>query len=171
MNNHPHKTSWTEERVAILRKAVADGLSSGQAARKIGCTRNAANTKAVRLGLSFGGTDGPAAKSKNQHTASVAADLKVRPSPRNPVGNFRTSPPRPPVERDEPPGACTLTTLVEHSCRWPIGQGEAMTFCGKDAGRRSSYCGLHQPLSVQPFTGTGGSAFAPDLAHALRRII
>lgn len=46
---------WIPEKIDALRKCIADGLSAGQTAAKLPCTRNAAIGKAHRLGLKFGG--------------------------------------------------------------------------------------------------------------------
>ena len=45
--------SWTDERVELLKKLWADGLSASQIAAELGCvTRNAVIGKVHRLGLS-----------------------------------------------------------------------------------------------------------------------
>jgi GcrA cell cycle regulator len=45
--------AWTDERTALLKQHLADGLSFSQiAARLGGCSRNACIGKAARLGLS-----------------------------------------------------------------------------------------------------------------------
>ena len=47
---------WSAESEAELRRCVELGLSASVAALKIGCSRNAAIGKALRLHLNFGGT-------------------------------------------------------------------------------------------------------------------
>lgn len=44
---------WTEPRIEWLRALIETGRTSGEAARIIGCTRNAAIGKAYRLGLLY----------------------------------------------------------------------------------------------------------------------
>jgi GcrA cell cycle regulator len=46
------QTTWTTERIALLKNRIDAGLSCGQIAREIGVSRNAVIGKASRLGLS-----------------------------------------------------------------------------------------------------------------------
>src|SRR6266702_7048964 len=46
------QTTWTTERIALLKNRIDAGLSCGQIAREIGVSRNAIIGKANRLGLS-----------------------------------------------------------------------------------------------------------------------
>ncbi len=46
------QTTWTTERIALLKNRIDAGLSCGQIAREIGVSRNAVIGKANRLGLS-----------------------------------------------------------------------------------------------------------------------
>jgi GcrA cell cycle regulator len=43
--------TWTPAKVQRLRTLFASGLSAGQCAIKLGCSRNAAGAKLMRLGL------------------------------------------------------------------------------------------------------------------------
>ncbi len=45
-------TFWTEEKVELLRKLWAEGLSATMVGNQLGCTRNAVIGKIGRLGLS-----------------------------------------------------------------------------------------------------------------------
>src|SRR5881227_2560201 len=45
------QTTWTTERIALLKNRIDAGLSCGQIAREIGVSRNAVIGKANRLGL------------------------------------------------------------------------------------------------------------------------
>lgn len=69
---------WTDERIAALRQAVADGLSASQIAAEMGgVTRNAVIGKAHRLGLYSSQTWGPKADSQ-----------RSQPRPRKPVADW-----------------------------------------------------------------------------------
>src|SRR5947207_14408569 len=46
------QTTWTTERIALLKNRIDAGLSCGQIAREIGVSRNAVIGKVNRLGLS-----------------------------------------------------------------------------------------------------------------------
>jgi hypothetical protein len=45
---------WTDANVELLEQLIKDGKTSGQASGVLGCTKNAAVGKAMRLGLQFG---------------------------------------------------------------------------------------------------------------------
>ena len=73
--------SWTDERVELLKKLWADGLSASQIAAELGgVTRNAVIGKVHRLGLS-GRAKSPssgiasAAQTALAHDARLAADV------------------------------------------------------------------------------------------------
>jgi hypothetical protein len=139
-------TMWTPEREAELRRLAGLGWSAPQIGRKLGCTRNAAISKMVRLGI----PRGVAASAPSRVPA-------VKPMPRNPVGNlpapmkvgggrvYAQVPPRPlPRQKNGPPGLCTIHTLTMTSCRWPVGEPSAgMTYCGATALDGKPYCGTH----------------------------
>jgi hypothetical protein len=68
---------WTKDRVALLKQAVADGKTSGQAAVILGFERGAIVGKARRLGLRFGTAPNSPAQSKGLvrfHAARRRAD-------------------------------------------------------------------------------------------------
>jgi GcrA cell cycle regulator len=161
--------TWTDERVELLKKLWAEGLSASQIAAELGgVTRNAVIGKVHRLGLS--GREKPAAnpalKARKPRPAPAA---KTRPSPMM----FRSSGAlalRPtPAERPyampsaEPaqvvelvPLVCervTLMELREHMCRWPLGDPgrEDFRFCGARSNPGSGpYCPHHAMLAYQP---------------------
>jgi GcrA cell cycle regulator len=147
---------WTPEQVATLTKMVAEGRSYGEIGKALGCSRCACIGKANRLGI-----DRP-----NRVKASPPMRApKVRPMPRNPVGNLPRAtkvaasmrailgtghsptikPPTPYVERIEPAGKVTLMELGAHHCKWPIGDpaSDTFRFCGEPREGERSYCSRH----------------------------
>jgi GcrA cell cycle regulator len=136
---------WDDDRVELLKKMWADGLSAPQIAKQLGgVTRNAVIGKVHRLGLS-----GRATPAKPQ----VVHATRPRPTP----------PPRqiaPPVCQplpdlcgvNEAPGTATLLTLGAHMCKWPIGdpRDAAFTFCGRRAEDGRVYCHGHVQVSYVP---------------------
>ena len=130
--------SWTDERVELLKKLWADGLSASQIAGELGgITRNAVIGKVHRLGLSgrakSPSSSAPRARKPRSHMLRVARpamrgntalalayDLEPEPEPELieniiPIGQRRT-----------------LLELNEDTCRWPIGDPASAEFffCG-----------------------------------------
>jgi GcrA cell cycle regulator len=169
--------SWTDERVATLKKLWLDGLSASQIAKQLGgVTRNAVIGKVHRLGLS-----GRAAPSQPARPV-FKAPRPPRPAAPPPAPRRVAEPvaahsapavtePRPMVYREEEPGSATVLTLGAHMCKWPIGDPstDAFTFCG----RRSSdgpYCNEHARVAYQP-QQQKKKAGPNELARSLRRYI
>jgi GcrA cell cycle regulator len=147
---------WTDERVELLKKLWADGLSASQIAAELsGVTRNAVIGKVHRLGLS--------GRAKNPSSAAP------RPRKARPSGHImRVS--RPMVrgntalaydfEPEQEPGLLeipieqrkTLLQLKERTCRWPVGDpgSQDFFFCGGDAVNELPYCTYHSRVAYQP---------------------
>ena len=150
---------WTDERVEMLKKLWAEGLSASQVAKQLGgVTRNAVIGKVHRLGLSGRSTPSRAPRPR---TASM------RPSePRLRMPSMATSPEdadhslkaeRAAKERIEEPvldpsQRATVLTLTDHTCKWPIGDPghPGFHFCGRKADAGSPYCMDHARLAYQP---------------------
>src|SRR6185437_520135 len=123
--------SWTDERVELLKKLWADGLSASQIAAELGgITRNAVIGKVHRLGLS-GRAKSPSSSSPRPRKARSSGMMRVsRPSIR---GNTALAyeyelEPEPelfeiPVEQRK-----TLLELSEKTCRWPVGDPGSSEF-------------------------------------------
>lgn len=154
---------WTEDRVAILTKLWAEGLSASQIAKQLGgVTRNAVIGKVHRLGLSGRATSNRAPRK----SATVAATPRAS-APRTPTAPSTPTMPRAPkVEREMVPmaaapdqpivgyegGGATVLSLTEHTCKWPIGDPgtEGFHFCGHKSNSDSPYCTEHARLAYQP---------------------
>jgi len=153
--------SWNDERVELLKKLWAEGLSASQIAGRIGSvTRNAVIGKVHRLGLSGRATT-TRMKSHRPRTRPVPAKrAPVKPRFTN-VGNtalrglFQDAEPYvAPVEELVIPLAerRSIQTLEECSCRWPIGdpQDAEFHFCGKTKVPGLPYCEFHARRAFQP---------------------
>ncbi len=151
---------WTEERVELLKKLWADGLSASQIAAELGgVTRNAVIGKVHRLGLSG------RAKSSTPSTAPRRPRPAAQPSrPRFLVqGNtaLRADPgiepePRPQLRAvpEAEPLVCervTIMELKECMCRWPLGDPgrEDFRFCGARSNVGAAYCAHHARIAYQ----------------------
>lgn len=136
--------AWTEDRVEILKKLWADGLSASQIARQMGgVTRNAVIGKVHRLGLSGRGT--PTRSSRPRRIAIPKPAMKpvlVKPAPVMVEE---------PVRLDDGNPADVLT-IRDSMCKWPIGDPTktGFHFCGRPVRAGGSYCEGHAQLAYQP---------------------
>ncbi len=139
--------AWNDERVELLKKLWADGLSASQIAGRLGgVTRNAVIGKVHRLGLSGRATTSRM-KSHRPRVRTQAAKRLMKPRFAN-VGNPAlrnlylgdTEPYVPPAEELVIPlnERKYIQTLTEICCRWPIGdpQQADFHFCGKKQDHR-----------------------------------
>lgn len=165
--------AWTEDRVEILTKLWAEGLSASQIAKQLGgVTRNAVIGKVHRLGLS-----GRAKPSRPKKVASVrASSTRKRTAstgkPRAPRTISRPSappapPPPPPIEAKPLPNGeyATIMTIRDHMCKWPIGDPmeSDFRFCGRKHKQGEPYCEAHCNVAYQPSRrrGSGAKALPP----------
>jgi GcrA cell cycle regulator len=153
--------AWNDDRVELLKKLWADGLSASQIAGRLGgVTRNAVIGKVHRLGLSGRATTSRM-KSHRPRVRPLTArrPMKTRlPSAGN--SPFRalclgdTEPYVPPAEELVIPLAERkyIQTLTESCCRWPIGdpQQPEFHFCGKKKIPGLPYCEVHARRAFQP---------------------
>jgi GcrA cell cycle regulator len=162
--------TWTDERVELLKRLWAEGLSASQIAAELGgVTRNAVIGKVHRLGLS--GREKPNAPgvAKPRRTVSAPARPTPRPmpmfrgnaalalAPDAPVAPKPMTLPQPsPVSAPviEFVGApVTIMDLREGMCRWPMGDPSSseFRFCGcRTADVGSPYCSHHATIAYQP---------------------
>ena len=146
---------WTEERVEMLKKLWADGLSASQIAAELGgITRNAVIGKVHRLGLS-GRAKSPSSSAPRPRKPRSSTMMRV---PRAHIrGNTALAydyavEPEPelieiPVEQRK-----TLLQLNEATCHWPVGDPGSTDFffCGGQANEGSPYCNYHSRVAYQP---------------------
>lgn len=145
--------AWTDDRVEILSKLWADGLSASQIAKQLGgVTRNAVIGKVHRLGLS-----GRAKPSRPVKRAPRTTTAKARASVPAAPRVIRRAPPAPtpvPLEAKQLPDGkyATILTITEHMCKWPIGDPAAseFRFCGRGTDKGDPYCKAHAQLAYQP---------------------
>jgi GcrA cell cycle regulator len=149
--------NWTEERVELLKKLWADGLSASQIAAELGgVTRNAVIGKVHRLGLS--------GRAKSPSSA-VPRVRKARPASMRPRMRFNGNTALMPsyeaeFEADSDPLAhvvpmgprVSITELSEATCRWPIGDpgAEDFAYCGSQTKTGLPYCPYHSRIAYQP---------------------
>lgn len=166
--------AWTEDRVAVLSKLWAEGLSASQIAKQLGgVTRNAVIGKVHRLGLSGRATPSRPAKRKIKTPRATARAPKTaiarapRPAPA-PI-----APPPPPIEAKRMANGeyATILTITESTCKWPLGDpsGDDFRFCGRNTGTDSPYCQAHSRVAYQPARRRGASQ--KSIANPTRRAL
>lgn len=153
--------SWTDERVASLKKLWTEGLSASQIAKHLGgVTRNAVIGKVHRLGLAGRATPSrPTIKRAPRITparpVSAAPAAPPRPRPQPVVSAYlgNNVVPFAPLEalRQDDGSVASVLTLTERMCKWPIGDpsDENFGFCGRSA-CAGPYCTDHARLAYQP---------------------
>lgn len=154
--------NWTDERVELLKKLWAEGLSASQIAAELGSiTRNAVIGKVHRLGLS-GRAKTVSAPAPRPRKPRPAAEARPRPMVH---GNTALAPVFQPAIEAEPeelpdpvanviPMAdrCTILDLTEFTCRWPVGDPGKPDFfyCGSHTKIGLPYCAYHARIAYQP---------------------
>ncbi|MFN3699931.1 MAG: GcrA family cell cycle regulator [Alphaproteobacteria bacterium] len=131
--------SWTDERVALLKKLWGEGKTAAEIATTLGgVTRNAVIGKAHRLKLS--------------NRLSPIQPAKKTKTPAN-----TSTPPAPPKRvkvktEDIPRGlGLSLMELKPNMCRWPSGdpRDDDFGFCGGHAIPGLPYCEEHARIAYQ----------------------
>lgn len=152
---------WTEERVALLTKLWAEGLSASQVAKQLGeVTRNAVIGKVHRLGLSGRATPSRASRPRSPAQRSISHPrLRTEPLTQQKMAaeadDAGVPAQMPEGARDilpETGETATVLTLTEHTCKWPIGDPGMpdFYFCGRRADAAAPYCVDHARLAYQP---------------------
>jgi len=159
--------AWTDDRVEILKKLWAEGLSASQIAGQLGgVTRNAVIGKVHRLGLSGRTTTSRTKAARPHRRASSTPSRRSSGPAMRTHGNtalktyyapeaeeeLQTVPV--PVEELVIPISerATILTLKENTCRWPIGDpgDEEFHFCGRHSEQAVPYCTHHSNIAYQP---------------------
>lgn len=162
--------AWTDERIELLKKLWAEGLSARQIADQLGgITRNAVIGKVHRLGLSGRSATSAAApvrapKKRQDSTLKMVAGEPRSAKPgrtsketaenRAPIFEVYVNPYIEPVDEIVIPASerVTIETLSEGQCKWPIGDpmSDDFHFCGRHQHGESVYCEFHTAKAYQP---------------------
>ena len=165
--------NWTDERVELLKKLWAEGLSASQIAAQLGgVSRNAVIGKVHRLKLSGRGraTAAPTRQKKAAPQGVTAGKSASRPASAarhvtSSIGatalqvQFEAEPALRTYTRPETENVVVpisrhlhLVELTERTCKWPNGDplSEDFHFCGNDAAESGPYCKYHARLAFQP---------------------
>jgi len=149
--------AWTEDRVEVLSKLWAEGLSASQIAKQLGgVTRNAVIGKVHRLGLSGRATPSrPARKAAAKPATPRIHKVTTTPTaPRVPRVIAQAPTPQAPVDAKMMANGeyATILTIKDHMCKWPIGDpgSDEFRFCGRKVKESEPYCEPHCSVAYQP---------------------
>lgn len=150
--------AWTEDRVEVLTKLWAEGLSASQIAKQLGgVTRNAVIGKVHRLGLSGRAKPSRPATIRTAKPSAPRTRTTARArTPNTPSAPVRATraPVLPPVEAKALPSGeyATIMTIRDHMCKWPIGDPSKsdFRFCGRKTDPATPYCEAHSSVAYQP---------------------
>lgn len=126
--------SWTDERVALLKKLWGEGKTAAEIAQALGgVTRNAVIGKAHRLKLSN-------RVSPIQQNKKPSAPIAPRQERRIEIAAF-----------DENRETVDMMELKPRECRWPLGdpREENFGFCGGVSVPGLPYCAEHAKVAYQ----------------------
>jgi GcrA cell cycle regulator len=150
--------TWTDERVELLKKLWADGLSASQIAAELGgVTRNAVIGKVHRLGLSgrakSSSSGVPRQRKPRSHMLRVSRPASHGNNALALSYDMEQEPEPEVIENIIPLGQRrTLLQLNEDTCRWPIGDPATTDFffCGGKPLNALPYCHYHSRVAYQP---------------------
>ena len=136
------ETTWTMERIALLKDRMRAGFSCGQIARELGVSRNAVIGKTNRLGLSRFKNAIPGQSHRTVTRQKNLRALWAKPQ----IAFAKLS--------SESAKACSLFELQQWHCRWPMGDrtSEDFGFCGNRPVAGLPYCPAHAQMAYRPST-------------------
>ena len=149
--------SWTDERVAELKRLWSDGYSASQIAHRLGggISRSSVIGKVHRLKL-FRADQKRLVERQglvNKRIRKTQGKLWGQSSPAAAKKRAAEPVPEPYIEKPTADTATrTLVTLGRDECKWPIGDPKAATFgfCGCKAIPGKPYCEGHDKRAYQP---------------------
>ena len=190
---------WTEERVELLKKLWADGISSAEIAVKLGgVSRNAVIGKIYRLGLSNKSNSQRSVSSPEPSESSLSDQTETwSPAPEEAKSSAADELQDETDSAVDESGAAdnaehdpesdlanarraeeaslklSLMELTERTCKWPIGDPATSEFwfCGLPSSPGKPYCGAHGTIASQPITPRRDRKIQrkPDLISFTRR--
>jgi GcrA cell cycle regulator len=134
--------SWTDERVALLKKLWGEGKTAAEIAHALGgVTRNAVIGKAHRLKLS-----NRVSPIQQNNKKPVGKPVEDKPLMRKVANDTAIS--------DMDIEGVSLSELKDKMCRWPIGDPKEpdFRFCGCQSIAGLPYCGDHAKVAYQAAT-------------------
>lgn len=152
-----HSFPWNDETDGELRRLFDLGFSGSQIAADLAgrfghyLTRCAVLGRLGRLGLKRGRPN-PVPRPPRVQRHGAKAWKPRAPTPASEPEPVAIAPEVMPV-----PQPCALMDLTDETCRWPIGEGTDMLFCGErtaDLHNGRPYCQMHERMAYAPRAAT-----------------
>lgn len=177
---HTPRNKWSDERIDDLRRLHAAGLSARQIAAEIGVsTRNSVVGKLHRLGL-FKISKPKVARNylpvqtraprtlamaigqtvSKQADGGIVEKIRFGTAARKAVAD-KNRRPKPRVAAPAEFLGITFMELVDGDCKFPRGEGAAITFCGQPALEGQPYCPGCYRIAYAPPPAHRGNSPAP----------
>ena len=140
------QSTWTDERLDLLKSGFTAGLSCRQIAVEVGVSRNAVIGKLSRLGLTRGEFNAEPRVPRKERAAKSTPRLQFQ-MLRSVYANGEPVLGAPVVSEHR----CSLLELGKQSCRWPISTpgAEDFCFCGNTPLKGAPYCAGHTRLAYR----------------------
>lgn len=150
-------TTWSDERIALLKTLFERGSTCREMAYEIGVSRNAVIGKLARLNLARGRTArlprterrGGAARPRGARPLQLLLKAQVEDGETAELAASLVEA----VPIPDGPG-CSLMELGDDKCRWPIGEARVadLKFCGNTPLGGLPYCAGHARLAYRAGT-------------------
>ena len=139
---------WSDARIADLACLVAEGLTSGEIARKMGITRGAVMGKIRRQGIRL-------ATEPTRGVRAAPPKPIAKPDVKKKITGDNFFPPGPPPLSMRLGAGPAILALRINDCRWPSGDpsGEDFHFCCKPSRLNEPYCLEHATLAANKGSG------------------
>jgi GcrA cell cycle regulator len=144
--------TWTEERLELLKRHFAAGLTCREIAGDIGVSRNAVIGKLSRLNLAREDNRKPPRPPRKDSPKRYRRGSVPRLQYRLLQAVYAEPQPEGPAEPIATAHCCSLLELSEARCRWPISTpgAEDFCFCGNTPVEGLPYCPGHTRLAYRP---------------------
>jgi GcrA cell cycle regulator len=155
--------SWTDERVALLKKMWGEGKSAAEIAKVLGggLTRNAVIGKAHRLKLS-NRVSPIQQNNKKVSEPTLVRNVSAAPVAAEPVKKVVLVKDKTPSAPRKGSGGIAMVNLRDRMCRWPEGDPKepGFSFCGDECVAGLPYCDHHAKMAYQ--APSRSRALAPE---------
>ncbi len=144
-----HSPTWTDERLALLKRGFAAGLSCRRIADDIGVSRNAVIGKLSRLKLTREKSGEPRPPRKEREKRPRARSVpRLQYQMLQKVYADAEGATDAPILSEH---CCSLLELSEQSCRWPLSTPGFVDFrfCGNTPLEGLPYCAGHTRLAYR----------------------